>query len=299
MSWLLRAFFELLRPAYRSCRICGKMITEARLEGMAGFNPYARYVKNMLCLDCCGSVPWIETGQIRCHACGRSVPCEDCIRAPGSELVRNRSAVRYDEGMKALLARLKYRGDEAISLLLEAMLYPAFEHMTSDIHRLYFSHLDRRKHRFQSWSDSLQGSVNQASVVWDAITYVPISIQRAQERGFNQAQLLADGLAKRYSLPAIALLDRVRDTPKQSIQSRKARFHNTEALFSPVPEAVRLLQLLSANGSVQQGRHSANTIRILIMDDIYTTGSTLRACAKSLCETGVPVEVYSLTWARG
>ncbi len=267
---------------------------------MPGYTSYARFVSAMLCRECCSSIPWIEAGQICCHACGRSIPCNDCIRLPTSELIRNRSAVRYDDGMKELLAQLKYRGDEAVASLLEALMCPAFEHMTSELYRLYCTHKNLAKYHPRELMQLLQrGGPNQAAYVWDALTYVPVSSQRAEERGFNQAQLLAEGLAVRYGLPAIELLNRIRDTPKQSFQSRKARFQNTEALFTPAPDAAHLLNQLSLKRNRQQSTPTNSTIRILIVDDIYTTGSTLRACAKSLSGTVIPVEVYSLAWARG
>lgn len=108
---------------------------------------------------------------------------------------------------------------------------------------------------------------------------VPVHPARQRERGYNQAALLADRLARRTGLPLRQLLARTRPTVKQHTLDRAARLRNLASAFalrSPLaaaPEAV------------------------VIVDDIMTTSATLETCASVLHRAGVR-EVYGLAVAR-
>jgi competence protein ComFC len=106
------------------------------------------------------------------------------------------------------------------------------------------------------------------------IVPIPLSEERLYERGFNQSAVLAEFLGK----PVHNLLERHR-TEKQSQKTRKERLE-TDQLFRMKSE-VRL-----------EGKS------VLLIDDIYTTGTTLRHAARVLKEAGC-VSVSSLTLARG
>jgi competence protein ComFC len=112
---------------------------------------------------------------------------------------------------------------------------------------------------------------------FDYITFVPIHEKRLKERGFNQAEQLAFYFSMRTKIPVISLLRRIQHTEKQSKKHRDDR-----------------LQTLS--DSFQIKPHSCTTKRVLLIDDVYTTGSTINECAKILAREGI--EVYSLTVAR-
>ncbi|MEH0002647.1 MAG: ComF family protein [Holosporaceae bacterium] len=116
----------------------------------------------------------------------------------------------------------------------------------------------------------------------DLIAPVPLHWTRLLKRRFNQSGLLADQLAKKTSKPsAPALLKRVVRTPSQGMLTLKERHHNVKNAFAIhkrykacVPEK-----------------------RVLLVDDVCTTGATLNACAKTLLKQGAK-EVYGLTLAR-
>ncbi len=122
------------------------------------------------------------------------------------------------------------------------------------------------------------------SMGFTCITMVPLHPQRLRERGFNQVDLLARHLGAAIKIPVKPLLLRTKDTPKLSKQKGRAARHESmrEAFVwdgqdVPVPSAAK----------------------ILLLDDIYTTGSTLRSCAKTIREhLGPSCEVYSLTIYR-
>jgi competence protein ComFC len=106
------------------------------------------------------------------------------------------------------------------------------------------------------------------------IVPIPLSAERLYERGFNQAKALAELL----NLPIHDLLTR-RHLEKQSKKSRRERLR-TENVFQ-----------LSGKTSLQDKR-------IVLIDDIYTTGTTLRHAAKVLLKAGA-ASVSSFTLARG
>ena len=105
------------------------------------------------------------------------------------------------------------------------------------------------------------------------IVPIPLSPERLQERGFNQAE----ALIVEAGLQSANLLKRTH-SEKQSKKSRSDRIH--------VP------QVFSLEPTTLEGK------RILLVDDIYTTGSTLRHAAKILVENGA-ASVSSITIARG
>jgi ComF family protein len=108
---------------------------------------------------------------------------------------------------------------------------------------------------------------------------VPLSTKRKRRRGYNQMDLVADALAGLLGLPfKPGALFRVRDTRSQVGLAAEARHRNVESAFQANREAVE--------GSV-----------ILLVDDLFTTGATLAACAAALREAGSG-EVYALTIGR-
>lgn len=219
-----------------------------------------RYASPVLpiCSRCAEQIPWIET--VRCPRCGRGESCPDCSRRGSSGLLFNRGAVNYDRTMKEWLATYKYRGNERLSVLLAAMLY-----MTYKRHEKEFTAM--------------------GAIHW--ITYVPVSAERLEERGFNQARQLAARLGERTGIPVVPLLDRNRNTAKQSYQSRAERQKNVRDAFVADENGIKWIL---KNTPFQP-------INIVIVDDVYTTGSTMHHCAETIGKR-VKANVYGLTWAR-
>lgn len=112
--------------------------------------------------------------------------------------------------------------------------------------------------------------------VLDVITYVPMSFADRRHRGFNQACLLAEGVGRRLRLPVRPLLKKARRTPPQAGLPATERQANLRGAFRLVTS--------------QAGR-------VLLVDDIYTTGSTVAECAHVL-KRGQCERVFVLTVAR-
>ncbi|MBA3944292.1 MAG: ComF family protein [Herpetosiphonaceae bacterium] len=112
----------------------------------------------------------------------------------------------------------------------------------------------------------------------DAIVPVPLYARRQRERGFNQAELLAQGIGLRLDLPLLAQgLCRKRPTHQQVGLDRTERRANMVGAFrwqgSPPPR------------------------RVLLLDDVVTTGATMEACAAALRLAGA-AEVHGWAIAR-
>jgi competence protein ComFC len=114
----------------------------------------------------------------------------------------------------------------------------------------------------------------------DALVPVPLHPVRRRTRGFNQAEVLARALTSRCGIPTADLLRRIRATTTQTRLDREERMENLRGAF--------------------QLRHTAGVKgkRLLLIDDVLTTGSTLDECARVLCEAGAE-SVLALVVARG
>lgn len=114
----------------------------------------------------------------------------------------------------------------------------------------------------------------------DLVIPVPLHPQRLREREFNQSLLLADRAAKHLQIPvSYTNLIRLAPSPAQTTLSRKGRLKNVRGAFA-------LDDPRSVVGK-----------RILLVDDVFTTGSTVNECAKILrkAKSG---DVFALTLAR-
>ena len=100
----------------------------------------------------------------------------------------------------------------------------------------------------------------------DCVAPVPMHRKRLGERGFNHAALLAKVVAGALSLPLMDALERVRDTPQQARLDDEKRRENMLGAFAVKADVA--------------GR------RVLLVDDVLTTGATANACAQALRDSG-------------
>lgn len=125
----------------------------------------------------------------------------------------------------------------------------------------------------------LQQGYEQAGWQAHAIVPVPLSRQRLKRRGYNQAHLLALALKDRLQLPVLANgLRRVLDT------------HSQVGLL-PAERRRNVADAFRAEDRLWAGQ------RVVLVDDLYTTGATLAACATALQRAGAE-QVFALTVAR-
>ncbi|ANC78605.1 hypothetical protein ABE65_018100 [Fictibacillus phosphorivorans] len=233
------------------CLYCHESYSEAwSWEALIGLE-----ASPLLCQDCEGRLVWIK-GEI-CRICGRDFCvfpeqyrqgdcCFDCIRWEENEswtgiLQQNRSLYVYNDYMKEIIAKLKYRGDAEVVKAFYPVLSTEFKKISRDA----------------------------------ILVPIPLSEERHYERGFNQAKLLAVGLKKHTEI----VLKRKTHEKKQSKKTREERLSQKENPFE-------VIDSLKVKGQ-----------KVILVDDVYTTGSTLRYAAKVLIEAGAR-KVSSITLAR-
>ena len=210
----------------------------------------------------CARIEWIDSPM--CPVCGRPFATTQGMDHRCADC-RNRSfsfdgarAVGlYDHGLRLLVSLFKYQGLVQLAVPLGQLMWDALR-------------------RFHQLSD------------FDRLVPVPLHWRRRHRRGFNQAELLMCSwpkLARRSGVVfdqrkiAAGQLIRSRPTPSQTGLGRKARKQNLRDAFR-----------VNAHSAVRG-------CRILLVDDVLTTGATADACAKALKHSGA-VSVHVLTLAR-
>ncbi|MBE5906208.1 MAG: ComF family protein, partial [Lachnospiraceae bacterium] len=114
----------------------------------------------------------------------------------------------------------------------------------------------------------------------DGIVPIPLHKKRKRQRGYNQAELIAKEIGKKCKVPVYPdFLERVRLTRPQKELNDAGRKNNVKNAF-------------------QLGKNELQLNKILLVDDIYTTGATIDAAVRTLFEAGVQ-EVYGLTVCVG
>jgi ComF family protein len=216
-----------------------------------------------------------------CAVCGKpfdplahsAAECADC-RAnryhPAPPFQAMRSVYAFENAMRHAVHRFKYNGKIALAAPLAGLLHDYLRHPPEAGHE----------------EKDAVPAIPVAGLA--LLTPVPLHPWRRYRRGYNQSALLARelsrGLARSGDPVAVGeVLRRTRHTPPQVGLTAKDRVENVAGAFAI--DAARLEQLNPQRGPV------------LLLDDVCTTGSTLRECAAVLRKAGVK-EVYALTLAR-
>jgi ComF family protein len=243
------------------CRICGNPLTNAS--------------RVPICLACLDSFERISAPL--CHLCGH--PFAQPFSGPGTAQLATFSlpvVAAITAPSALLLCRLCRKGtygfDRARSFavysdaLFEAIILMKYEEVT----RLGF------------WFAGRLAQLEDFSAeAWrpDAVVPVPLHPERRRERGYNQAELIARPLAKLLRIPLKAgLLIRTKSRPSQLLLSRHQRWESVRGAYAA------------------PGRRAVD-LRVLLVDDVLTTGATLDACARALKKAGA-ASVTALTVGR-
>lgn len=198
-----------------------------------------------LCADCHADLPWLLTPCPRCAlplpSAARGLACAHCLRQPPA-FAQTLAAFRYDFPLSQLLPYIKYQRQPAhlgwLGRVLAAFLQP----------------------RVEAWPEVL--------------VPVPMHPRAERRRGFNQARLLAEVLARQLGLPLHPCVHKVRATPQQMALDLRQRQHNLRQAFAVVAPPPRHLALI---------------------DDVMTTGTTANRLAEQLRAAGAErVDVWVL-----
>ena len=204
-------------------------------------------------------MPLVESEHQICSACLLDLPevpsslGEDNFverRLRGRIPVQNATALyvfRQQSGTQQVLHQIKYQGNEELAVMMGESL---------GLH-LAASHL----------FDTV-----------DVIIPVPLHRRKQRRRGYNQSQMLCDGIAYTFPRPVmVGNLVRIRYTETQTLKNRQQRLDNMKDVF--------------AVGDVEalRGKH------VLLVDDVITTGATFEACWMALKHVeGITISVAAL-----
>lgn len=206
----------------------------------------------LICPACTKRLSFVQSPV--CKKCGKEVfsetqeYCFDCTRHRRS-FEYGAALLNYNEAAGVSMAAVKYKNKREY---LEYYALKALEQLGEILERM----------------DA------------DALVPVPVHPARYRQRGFNQAQLLAEGLSRGLGLPCLPeLLMRTKKTEPQKSLDPSGRLKNLKKAFvaGEVPEDIK---------------------SVILIDDIYTTGSTIEACSRALLGAGVK-KVYFFTLCIG
>jgi ComF family protein len=208
-----------------------------------------RWLACEACLAAIGRVP--PGGCDRCgHPCSKAAPCATCrVLHPALDVARS-WCWADDPVARSLLHALKYDGwSAAAGALAYGMRSLVPDHEP-----------DPRT----------------------CLVPVPLAPGRRRERGYNQAELLAEHLARLWQCALIPdAIERLRETPSQTRLTRTDRFANVAGAFQVNAASVSRLR----------------RTRCVLVDDVMTTGATLNACATALDAVGVE-SIAAVTFGR-
>lgn len=156
--------------------------------------------------------------------------------------------------------------------LLGAIKYGGITHAIGELVRSSFQLMAADKTRFGAFLKFLLASKNSP-----AITYVPMFLQKEKRRGFNQAKLIAQAVGEITGKKVLRLLAKTKDTSSQTELDKKEREENVKDSFGVL--------------------HAGVMPSVVLVDDIWTTGATMKECCKALKKAGAK-EVWGFTLAR-
>ncbi len=213
---------------------------------------------------------------MKCLSCGRPIPnirdciCEDCLSRIGG----------LKEGCHVCSGEIR---EGRCTVCEERHWYPARNLCLSEydgimkkmLHHYKFA---RRSRLARPLGDLALEALRRERWDFDLITYVPANRSKKWRRGYNQTELIARILSARTGKPVKALLrERFSPLAQKELNYRQRFLH--------------ILNKYKAAGRRLAGQ------KVLLVDDVFTTGATVNECARVLLSRGAS-EIFSLTMAR-
>ena len=224
-----------------------------------------------LCLSCAEDIQWI--GQDRCSRCGDAVglgsgvvsECHSCRTHPPVFVHSACTLAKYSDGpLRNLILALKFSRKIHVARVLGEILA-------------------RRIESTCLLSSAVTASSSEATKPNIVIVPSPLTRKAASVRGFNQAEELAFWVSRRLGFPLeTRLLKKIRSTPTQAKLSHEKRRVNLKGAFTCDPALAERYK----------------DARVLLIDDVITTGSTISECARTLSAAGIG-EIRAAAVARG
>lgn len=262
--------------AQKRCNLCGTPVEAGTVfqTGCASDDALALWPATLdchtlgICKNCLSGIQLIIRHGNICRRCGEPFPaphpgqelCGHCLQMPPPW----EHCYFLSLYRKKPLSERRTDSPSIVSVLLGVKFHAAV-HQAKALGLLFSRH---------------QGLTRRAGD-YDAVVPVPLFGRRFAERGYNQAFELFGPMARKLRIPMRpGLLRRVRHTPHQMGKSRLERRHNVKAAFDATP--------------------GVRGMRLLLVDDVMTTGATLAEAAQALLQAGaVAVDIAAVARAPG
>ncbi len=208
--------------------------------------------------------PWVEVlFPNRCVYCGELISQGKCCP-------------KCQEGLPWVAAGPMVTGKEELPRLYSALIYGG--QVPQGISRFKFGGQYPLAEYFAGLLLQCQGTFLKEEGI-DVVTAVPMYRSKRRRRGYNQAELLAREVAKGLCMEYRPLLVKAKNNQIQHSLGMEERAKNVQGVYQAV------------------NREEIEGKRILLVDDIFTTGATMGECAKTLTDSGAAVVVgASLAW---
>lgn len=188
--------------------------------------------------------------------------CEKCVevivKTEKLSSEKQNLAVPHLDGVTALF----HYGDNNISKLISMLKYNSLVELGADFRRII--------------------SANDFDLPYKDFVLIPVPLhgRRLRERGFNQAMVLAEGFAQKLNF-------------KINTDLRRSTYTTQQAKLSAMDRKVNL-----GNAFIFENKEGFVPEKVLLVDDVFTTGATMSECAKALKDKGVKI-VWGLALAHG
>lgn len=214
-----------------------------------------------------------EEGRYLCKDCllflSESLPiCPNCFKVERYGRVHEKCKER--SGLSGLVALYDYEG--VTKRLIYQTKYESLIEIPHEIVEYGLLSIEKNRDRFFYFLSFLYDRET-------ALAYVPLSGERQKKRGFNQAEEIAKAIARFTNKEVVALLLKQKNNRSQKNLDKKQRRKNVKDVFVINKETVKVPS------------------KVIIVDDVYTSGATLKECTKTLKRGGVK-EVWGFVLAR-
>jgi competence protein ComFC len=214
-----------------------------------------------------------KEGRYICEKCSTflgeaSLICPVCEKGSFSGERHKSCSSRYK--LDGLVSVWEYEG--LAKAVIHNIKYRCLGDAVSEFTKLSFRTILKDKERFASF-------LNFVFSENPLITYVPMTRRKEMERKINHTEMIAKELSKIIKVEIRPLLKKIKETESQTKLSKEERKENVKGVFSLREEGMILPQ------------------KIILVDDVWTTGATMRECCKVLKKGGVE-KVWSYTFAR-
>lgn len=219
------------------------------------------YIFPLFCLGCKKEGEWVCTGCQKQLLCTGVFYCPICHE--NSPLGLPCPSCQSQSFLTSHIAIIPYNDQGLIGEIIRTAKY----HFVEDLFILFQTVIQQFFSQYSKYFSDI-----------DMLVPVPLHKRRIAERGFNQSDYIAEAVASTFRLPVFHPLIRGRYTKHQARLKKQEREKNIKDAFIVI-----------------QPVHDK---KILLIDDVYTTGSTMQECAKALLEAGA-TSVRGFSIARG